>query len=382
MTSRHGSGSGGARIAPWIIVTIVAAVVVAGAVTAFVLITRDSKETATCSSQVVLEVVAAPGAGPAIEAAGSAFDATAPVARSACVTTDVTTASGSETATDLADGWIGQPSQGPAVWFPDSAADLNTLETAVSAMTAGRNPAPMAASPVVLAVRTADAAAVTAANLQWTDLPGAAGPNGSVILPEGRELILALPDPTANRATSYALQSVLAGATSAAIDPTVVAANAGTLAGLDDGGPAAPPATTLDALDDLASGNAGFTAVPIVAAEFEQLAEQNPGLSTVTLGGNTAGDQIYGVPITASWVDPTMDAAASAFLAYLRGSAGQQVLTEHGLKVAPDTGVQVADAGSAVAAALAAAIGAPAADAGSGGAVTSSADTSTTVPTS
>ena len=372
MTSRHGSGSGGARIAPWIIVTIVAAVVVAGAVTAYVLITRDSKETATCSSQVVLEVVAAPGAGPAIEAAGSAFDATAPVARSACVTTDVTTASGSETATDLAGGWIGQPSQGPAVWFPDSAADLSTLEADDSAMTAGRNPAPMAGSPVVLAVRTADAAAVTAANLQWNGLPGAAGPNGSVTLPDGRKLILALPDPTANRATSHALQSVLAGTTSAAIDPSVVAANAGTLAGLDDAPPAAAPVTTpdttLDALDDLASGNAGFTAVPIVAAEFEQLAEQNPGLSTVALGGNTAGDQIYGVPITASWVDPTMDDAASAFLAYLRGPAGLQVLTEHGLKVAPDTGVQLADAGSAVAGALAAAIGAPAAGAGSSGA--------------
>ena len=95
MTSRHGSGSGGARIAPWIIVTIVGAVVVAAAITAYVLITRDNKDTATCSGQVVLQVVAAPGAGPAIQAAGAAFDATAPVARSACVTTDVTTATGS-----------------------------------------------------------------------------------------------------------------------------------------------------------------------------------------------------------------------------------------------------------------------------------------------
>lgn len=359
MTSRHGSGSGGARIAPWIIVAIVSVVVIAGAATAYVLVTRDSKSAATCTGQVVLEVVAAPGAAPAIEAAGAAFDATNPVARSACVTTDVTAAPGPQTATDLADGWIGQPSQGPAVWFPDSAADLATLETQDSAMTAGRNPSPMAGSPVVLAVRSADAAALTAANLQWKDLPTAAGSGGSVTLADGGKLILALPDPATNRATSYALQSVLAGTTSATLDPSVVAANAPALAALAAGGPAVPPATTLDALADLQAGNAGFAAVPIVASEFAQLADQNPGLTTVTLGGATAGDQIFGVPITASWVDPTMDDAASAFLAYLRGPAGSTAFTDLGLQVGADNGVQLAAADSAVTSALATAIGAP-----------------------
>ncbi len=358
MTSRHGSGSGGARVAPWIIVTIVVAVVVAGAVTAYVLLTRDDKDAATCSSQVVLPIVAAPGADAAIEAAAAAFDATGPVARSACVTTAVTAESGSDTATALAGGWIGQPSPGPAAWFPDSAGDLTTLESADSAMTAGRNPDPMAVSPVVLAMRTQDAQAVTAANLQWRDLPTAAGPNGSVTLPDGGKLILALPDPTANRATSYALQSVLAGLTNAPVDAQTVAADAGPLAGLDDGGPAVPPATTLDALDDLAAGGAGFTAVPIVAAEFAEQAARNPGLSTVTIGGNTAGDQVFGVPITAGWVDPTLDAAASSFLAYLRGTGGQQAFTDSGLLWGP-SGVQIADGGPAVAAALAAAIGTP-----------------------
>ncbi|HEY5881829.1 MAG TPA: substrate-binding domain-containing protein [Nakamurella sp.] len=388
MTSRHGSGSGGARIAPWIIVTIVVGLVLAGAVTAYLLITRDSKNTVACSSQVVLQLVAAPGAAPGIDAAAAAFDTTNPVARSACVTTDVTTAPGAQTASDLAGGWIAQPSPGPAVWFPDSAADLATLEAADSAMTAGRNPAPMAGSPVVLAVRTDDAAALTAASLQWKDLPAAAGPNGSVTLADGRKLILALPDPTTNRATSYALQSVLAGSTSTTgVDASLVAANAAPLAGLDDGGPARQPASTLDALQDLASGGAGFAAVPIVAAEFEQLAQQNPGLGVVALGGSTAGDQIYGVPITASWVDPTMDDAASAFLAYLRGTAGQQILTENGLKVAPDTGVQLADGGAAVATALAAAIGAPTDDASTSGSEPSGAqptgaEASTTDPAS
>jgi hypothetical protein len=357
MTSRHGTGTGGRRVAPWILVTIVVAVLVAGGVVAYVLITRDNKEGATCSGQVVLPIVAAPGAAPAIEAAAETFDATGPVARSTCVTTEVTTVPGANAAAALAGGWVGQPSPGPAVWFPDSAGDLAALEATHSAMTAGRNPAPMAGSPVVLAMRTQDADAVKSANLQWRDLPTAAGPNGSVTLPNNRKLILALPDPTTNRATSYALQSVLAGTTAGPIDPATVAANAGQLAGLDAGGPAVAPATTLDALNEIQSGGAGFTAVPIVDAEFTQLSAQTQGLTVVALGGGTVGDQIYGVPITASWVDPTLDAAASAFLAYLRGPAGPSAFTEHGLKVGADTGVQIADAGSAVATALAAAVG-------------------------
>lgn len=358
MTSRHGSGTGGRRIAPWIIVTVVAAVVVAGAVTAFVVITGDDKDQASCSSQVVLQVVASPGAAPSVEAAAAAFDATAPVARSACVTTDVTTVPGPDAATALAQGWVGQQSQAPALWFPDSAADLATLESTDSAMTAGRNPAPMAASPVVLAMSSANAAAVSAVTLQWRDLPTAAGPTGSVTLPDGGRLILALPDPTTNRATGDALQSVVAGLTAAPVDPAAVAANAGPLAAVAAGGPAVPPTTTFDALDDLAAGGAGFAAVPVVAADFAQVQGQHQGLATVTLAGNTAGDQIFGVPITASWVDPTMDDAASAFLAYLRGSAGTKAFTDHGLQVGTDNGVQLAAAGPAVTSALAAAIGA------------------------
>lgn len=360
MTSRHGSGTGGRRIAPWIIVTAIATVVFVGAVTAFVLITQDDEDKATCSGNVVLQVVVAPAAAPSIEAAAAAFDATAPVARSACVTTDVTTVPGSDTAAALAGGWVGEPSQPPALWFPDSAADLTALESTNSAMTAGRNSAPMAGSPVVLALSSADAGAVTAANLQWRDLPTAAGPSGTVTLPDGGKLIVALPDPTANAATSDALQSVVAGLSGAPadapIDPSAVAANAGPLAAISAGGPPVPPSTTFDALDDLAAGGAGFAAVPVVAADFAQVQGQHQGLTTVTLGGTTGGDQIFGVPITASWVDPTMDEAASTFLAYLRGSAGTQAFTDHGMQVGAAAAALLPDAGPAVASALATAV--------------------------
>lgn len=359
MTSRHGSGTGGRRIAPWIVVTAVAVVVVVGLVIAFVLITRDDQEQATCTDQVVLQVVVSPGAAPSIEAAAAAFDATAPVARSACVTTDVTTVAGPDATAALAGGWVGQPSQAPALWFPDSAADLTTLESTNSAMTAGRNVAPMATSPVVLAMSAANATAVSAAALQWKDLPTAAGATGSLTLPDGSRLILALPDPTTNRATSDALQSVVAGLTGAAVDPAAVSANASALAAVASGGPATPPATTSDALDDLIAGGAGFAAVPVIASDFAQVQGQSQGLATVSPGGATGGDQIFAVPITASWVDPTANAAASAFLAYLRGPAGTQAFTDHGLQVGTPSPVELPDAGAAVAEALAGAIGSP-----------------------
>ena len=128
MTSRHASEGGRRGIAPWIIVTVVAVVLFAGGVTAYLLIVNSDERgrTATCSSQVVLPVVAAPGAAAAITAAATAFDATAPVARSACVSTTVTTLPDAETATALAAGW--QPPVGPppGMWVTDVAGDLPT----------------------------------------------------------------------------------------------------------------------------------------------------------------------------------------------------------------------------------------------------------------
>ena len=82
---------------------------------------------------------------------------------------------------------------------------------------------------------------------------------------------------------------------------------------------------------------------------------------------------LYGVPLTAQWVTPTLREAAAGFLAYLRSPAGQQFLAGSDLRLtgsapttvttpvgAPDaTEVQpLPDGGPTVATALAQAIGA------------------------
>jgi hypothetical protein len=364
MTPRHASDGGRRGIATWIIVTVVAVVLLAGGITAYLLIVDDDEQSAgACQSQVVLPVVTAPGPAAAITQAATAFDATAPVARSACVSTTVTTLPDDEAATALATDW--QPPAGPppGMWIPASEAALTGLETTDSPLTAGRDNDPLATSPVVLAVSSDDAAAVEAAGLSWAALGDATGPDGSLTLPSGEKVILALPDPTTNRATSYALQSYLAAGTGTQVDAADVPARASDLAAIGAGGPTPQPATTQDALTQLAAGNAGFTAVPVVESDLAAFTATTPGLTAVSPTGGTVGDAVYAAPLSASWVDPTLKDAAAVFFAYLRGAGGDTAFTDNGLRVEgqatdgpPVTAIPAG--GQDVDAAIAAAVGA------------------------
>lgn len=349
MTSRHSSEGGGRRgVAPWIIVTAVAVIVFALGTTAYLLIVggKDDASTASCGSQVVLPVVTDPGAAKAISAAAAAFDATKPVARSACVSTTVSTLPGSQTAAALITNWSPTNSPNgavaaPAMWVADSAAELTALEATDSALTAGRDTKPMATSRVVLAVRADDAAAVAAAGLTWLTLPGATGPNGSVVLPSGQHLMVALPDPTTNRGTSYALQSVVAARPGGTVDTAGVAAAAADLKAFagtaqPDTGSSAPtqPATTEEALTQLGAGTGTFNAVPVVESDLVAFSATTPGLTGISPAGAAVGDTVYAVPLTAGWINPTMEDAAALFLAYLRGPGGDQAFIDTGFVVA------------------------------------------------
>ncbi|MET0862852.1 MAG: substrate-binding domain-containing protein [Nakamurella sp.] len=399
MTSRHASDGGRRGLAPWIIITLVTLVLVAAATVAYVFIVRgDDQDSATaqCSSQVTLPIAAAPGATDVITAAANAFDATGPVARSACVTTSVTAIQEATADLSLLEQWKQDTAKAPAMWVADSEADLVTVEANVSALTAGRDTEAIATSPVVLAVRSADAAA--AAALSWQDLPAQTGPDGSVMLPSDQHVILALPNPTTNRATSYALQSVLAagsapaaddvteaagtnapGGTGAPVDIATVTSSADALRQLGAGGPTVQPQTTKEALTQLAAGNAAFTAVPVVESDLVTFTASTPGLTPVSPQGAAVGDAIWPVSLTADWVTPTLSSAAAQFAAFLRSPAGAAVFQQNGLQpagsvptggVAPSTSgsatgsaavpapIALPDAGAGVADALATAIGA------------------------
>jgi hypothetical protein len=375
--ARHASTDGTRRgIAAWPIVTAVVVVVLALAVVGYFLIVDDDESTqARCSAQVALPVTADVGSAPAIATAAAAFDATLPVARSTCVTTVVGEIPGPEAARLLAAGWEPPDGPAPAVWVVDDESPLAALEETNSSMTAGRDTDPMAAAPVVLAVRPEDADAVAA--VAWSELPAAAGPDGTTLLADGRRLTLALPDPRTNRATSYALQSILAGTVNGApVTPDAVAAAADELAGVGPGSDTDTPNTTAESLDALAGGGAAFSAVPVLASDlqaYNEAADPGAELLAVHPGGPTVGDRMFVVPLSAAWVDPTLKDAGAAFIAYLRSPAGQQELGSGGLLVIgapppptdsaatgeiPSAEAIVAPAGGAVDAALATALGA------------------------
>jgi len=317
-------------VAGWPLVALgVVVLLVVGAVVYFALLRRgDAGNRAGCADTVTLPVLASTGSSAAAKVLSDSFNATAPVARSSCLTTTVTTLPSPDAVTALAAGWAGRHQPPPGVWITDDGAALAALDRSASDLTAGRDADPLASSPVVLAVRAADAA--VGGQLSWTALPSQLGARGSVKSADGSPIPLAIPDPRTNRASGYALNSIVATGDAA---PTVAAVrvSAGRLRQL--GSARSGAKTTTDALQQLAAGSVSG-AVPVTEAE---LAAFNAGngtrLTAVYPAGATAGDQMFVVGITATWMTPTLQDAATRFHAYTRSEAGKKVLAGVHLRV-------------------------------------------------
>ncbi|MBM9469205.1 substrate-binding domain-containing protein [Nakamurella leprariae] len=347
--ARH-AGEGRRGIARWVWVTVAVAVVAALAVVGYVAIVgQDDPDPATvCTQQAELAVTATPAQAAALTAAAAAFDATRPVARSACVSSTVTAAATPEDAGEL--GTLQPP---PAVLVVDSPADLAALEEHDSAVTAGRDDDPEASSPVVLAVRPddADRVADALAGGGWADLVQLVG-DGTTAGP----LALALPDPAGNRASAYLVESVVLAAqdgTTATADGSPEAVDESAVTGalpLLDRLAAATAAsrgpdaagTTAEALTGLATAGDADPAgpVPVVPVVETDLVAWNSTadepLAAVRPAGPAVGDTVLVVQLSADWVDATAREAAAQFAAFLRSAPGRQVLADAGLQV-PDT---------------------------------------------
>ena len=356
-------------VAGWPLVALgVVVLLVAGAVVYFALLRRgDAVDRAGCADTVTLPVLASSGSSAVAKVLSDSFNATTPVARSSCLTTSVTTLPSPDAVRALAAGWAGRSEPPPGVWITDDGAALSALDRAASDLTAGRDADPLASSPVVLAVRDADA--VAGRRLSWTELPRELGARGSVKSADGSPIPLAIPDPRTNRASGYALNSIVASGDAA---PTVAAvrAAAGRLKQL--GSARSGAKTTTDALRQLAAGSAPG-AVPVTEAELAAFNAGNGArLTAVYPAGATAGDQVFVVGIAAKWLTPTMQDAATRFHAYARSDSGKKVLAGVHLRVPgvttaaapginPDAAVRpLPPAESGVTAALAGALGLPA----------------------
>lgn len=373
---RHSRSGYRRSLAPWVIITAAVVAAVVAVTTVFLVAANRRPAVAYCTGTVVLHVAASPAAGPAVSAAAAAYDATRPVARSTCVATTVRVDDGAATTRALIGGWRNRPTPGPALWVADSPADVATVADAVPALLAGRSPKPLATTPVVLAVRTSDAAAL--AGLDWRLADPASRPAGGTFT-------VAFPDPGDNPTSVRGLEAVLAAARPAAADPlaAVTTAQVAQLTGSvrlppTIGDPAAdpagggvrdgePPTSTAAALTALRNGSAGFTAVPATEAAVADLDQgSSPAVTAIYPEGPTVLMQLLVTPLGGAWVDQTATAAAAGFSAYLADPAGRQILADHGLRVPGTTparapaGIEpsrpvtgLADAGPDVRAALA-----------------------------
>jgi hypothetical protein len=372
---RHVAADRRRGVAGWPLVALgVVVLLVSGVVVYFALLRNDdATNRARCADTVTLPILASSGSSAAATMLSDSFNATAPVARSSCLTTSVTTLASPDAVSALAAGWAGNNGPPPGVWLTDDGAALSALDRSASELTAGRDADPLASSPVVLAVREVDAAA--GRQLSWTGLPGQLGTRGSVKSVDGSPIPLVLPDPRTNRASGYALNSIVASGDSAPTMPTVRAAT-GRLKQLRPTGSTA--ATTTEALKQLAAGSTPG-AVPVTEAD---LAAFNGGngtrLTAVYPAGATAGDQVFVVGISAPWVTPTLQDGATRFHAYARSNVGRKVLAEVHLRVPgggtlaapginPDAAIRpLPPAAPAVTAALAGTLGFPALPGSSG----------------
>lgn len=350
---RHLAAGRRRGVAGWpLLVLAVVVLLVAGTLVYFAVLHKSNRADNGCTGSVTLPVLAATGSSPAARAMSDAFNATSPSAHSNCLTTIVVTSSSADAEKALAANWAGESGSAPGVWITDDGSALATVEQKVPSLTAGRDPAPIATSPVVLAMKSADATKLR--GVSWSTL-GAGDPAK-----------LSLPDPGSNRASAYAIESMIANADSS---PTMadIKAAARQLKGLNAS--LSDAATTGEALDQVA-GSPQPDAVPVTEADLGSYnGSASKPLTAVYPKGPTAGDDVFVVSLAGSWMTPTLVDAATRFHAFARSADGAKVLAAAHLRVPGTTtptatGIQPATsvtplpaAAAEVPAAIAAAIG-------------------------
>ena len=321
-------------VSGWLIGSVVTMVVVVGLIVGYFLFLNSDAGSGTvntaCTGSVRIEV-AAGGSANAAQQAADAFNAGHPEARGSCITAHVTAVSSTQVAAGLLNGWSGRAQPEPAVWIPDNPADIGAVAAAAPTIVAGYNDTVLATSPVVLAVRAANQQSIPD-DFRWSDILTAVSDDAPLTLADGTRLKLALGDPRLDRATGYALASVLAEAPDAPVSVAAATAAAPKLASLTR--QSAVSESTGGLLGGLITGTASYTAVPVTEAtllDFNRT-ETTP-VAAIYPSGPTAGDALTAAVLAANWVNATENEGAAAFVAFLSGPAGTAALQDGGYRI-------------------------------------------------
>jgi Ca-activated chloride channel homolog len=358
--SRHRAMRGPARrgVAKWPFVSFGAvAIMVAGwlgwSYAGDLLEQRAAAQLASCmEGDATLTVAVTPSVADVIGRAASVWTTTRPVVLDHCIRAEVAAIPPQAVLDGLTAGWDTKSlGERPGAWLPESSVWVNRL-TAQNARLLGSEPASIGTSPVLLAMPENAAAAVREGNsFGWADLPALVTEDdswGRYGHPEWGRFTLALPDVATNPASALALQAVMADVSPQGAGPVTVEmlGTPGTAAALDDLAAAMPddvPATTTEALDQLAGADLSgspFDAVP--ALEFDLYrrnvgADGNPPpvapLIGAAVGGPTPIADFPFVAIADERVDQVQVRAAQKFREYLQTGTQQLELAKAGLRV-------------------------------------------------
>jgi Ca-activated chloride channel family protein len=320
---RSGPRRGG-RTALFIIVPVLVAVAAGGGVYGYQKVLADR-----CSGEVTATVAAAPSTASLLEQLARDWAATKPNIDGTCATVTVHPADSNKVAVALQSTWPSSLGPQPDVWVPESSAWFRSAQTGVAeAMLPDLQPS-VARSPVVLAMPKAMAQALGWPNgkVDWVEVLDKAATNKEGWAAYGKswgKFKLGMTDPGLSTPGLLALSAIIDRNDDQDVDETerqgLLKLKTVLEVKADD------TADIMNEFDQKGGGQGGEAGLSYVSAfpalEQEVLAHNkaHPDSPLVAIypKSNIEADNPYLVLSNAEWVQPAKQAAARAFLRYVR----------------------------------------------------------------
>ncbi|MQY26259.1 hypothetical protein NRB56_18220 [Nocardia sp. RB56] len=327
--------AGSRGVSKGLVAGVVAVVLLAAVVTGWFWLRQhassqdSSAHTGCVEGSSTLAVTVDPDIAAEIRAAADRYNATKPTVRDHCVTVTVTPQPSAAVVAAFAAGWDQKLGAQPALWIPDSSRSIESMR--VPGLIQG-TPAPVAVSPIVLAVPDQLRQALESAKVSWSDLPRLQqGSLSELGLSGWGGLRMAMPAGDGSLAAALAVGSAVSGSDPLTDDTARAGQVTSAIARLAAGAP--QTADNSAALTTAAGATAANAAVHATAATEQQL----PGTG-LTAYHPTGAEPVADHPaalLTGPWVDKTQNLVAGLFVDYLRAPDQQKLFADAGFPALP-----------------------------------------------
>lgn len=297
---------------------------------------RDNAAAISCTSGIAtLNVTVDPTIASPVKAAAELFNATKTQVRDHCAQVAVNPQPSAAVVAAFTSNAAWNPSLGPqpGLWIPDSSRSVELMR--VPGLIAG-TPAPIAISPISLAVPDQLRLGLESAKVNWADLPRLQ--QGSLTdfgLGDWGGLRMALPSGDGSLAIAAAVGSGVSGTDpldeNAAKSGQVISA----VSLLAAGAPSSKDVPT--ALNDLATAADPANAPVHAVAAPEQQIRAKGGLTTFRPAGDGPVADYPAAQISGGWLDQSQKLAAGLFADFLRAPGQSKLFTDNGFGAAPPT---------------------------------------------